>query len=75
MSFWKRIFRRKKAGGDSRRAEESAENVIPVFHREKISMHNRQEENSISGASWNRSPTRRSSCTIWIMSTIWSLRT
>lgn len=43
MSFWKRIFRRKKAGGDSRRAEESAENVIPVFHREKISMHNRQE--------------------------------
>ncbi|MEY8522905.1 hypothetical protein D7X98_14680 [bacterium 1XD8-76] len=43
MSFWKRIFRRKRTDGVSGGLEESVENTIPVFHREKVSMHNRQE--------------------------------
>ncbi len=43
MSFWKRIFRRKRTDGVSGGMEENVENTIPVFHREKISMHNRQE--------------------------------
>ena len=43
MSFWKRIFRRKRTDGVSGGMEEKVENTIPVFHREKISMHNRQE--------------------------------
>ena len=43
MSFWKRIFRRKRTDGVSGGTEEGVENTIPVFHREKISMHNRQE--------------------------------
>lgn len=43
MSFWKRIFRRKRTDGVSGGMEESVENTIPVFHREKVSMHNRQE--------------------------------
>lgn len=43
MSFWKRIFGRKKRESISYGTEDGAEHVIPAFHREKISMHNRQE--------------------------------
>ena len=43
MSFWKRIFGRKKRESISCGTEDGAEHVIPAFHREKISMHNRQE--------------------------------
>lgn len=43
MSFWKRIFRRKSRSDISHVSEDGAERAIPVFHRENISIHNRQE--------------------------------
>ena len=43
MSFWKRIFRRKGKNSIPGVIEEGEEQAVPVFHRENISIHNKQE--------------------------------
>lgn len=43
MSFWKRIFRRKGENDISDSTQETEEQVVPVFHRENINIHNKQE--------------------------------
>lgn len=43
MSFWKRVFRRKGKNDSSGLNGEGEEQSIPVFHRENINIHNKQE--------------------------------
>lgn len=43
MSFWKRLFRKKGKNKISAVLEEGGEQAIPVFHRENVNLHNRQE--------------------------------
>lgn len=43
MSFWKRVFRRKGKNDISDSTQGIEEQVVPVFHRENINIHNKQE--------------------------------
>ncbi len=43
MRFWKRMFGRKKGESAFRVMDEGAAHEVPVFHRENINIHNRQE--------------------------------
>lgn len=43
MNFWKRIFGRNRKNDISDLAQETEEQVVPVFHRENINIHNKQE--------------------------------
>lgn len=43
MNFWRRIFRRKGKNDISDLIQETEEQAVPVFHRENINIHNKQE--------------------------------
>lgn len=43
MSFWKRVFRRKGKNDISDSTQGIEEQVVPIFHRENINIHNKQE--------------------------------
>lgn len=43
MNFWKRIFGRNRKNDISDLTQNTEEQVVPVFHRENINIHNKQE--------------------------------